>query len=110
MRSRASPISQYTVVQRLVRKICPDCHATGLVNGVKCRRCNGSGFKGRCGIFELLILNDEIRSAVTRDASSAELEQIAVRHGMITLKQDGEAKVRAGITTAEELGRSTAEV
>ena len=96
--------------QRLVRKICPDCHATGLVNGVKCRRCNGSGFKGRCGIFELLILNDEIRSAVTRDASSAELEQIAVRHGMITLKQDGEAKVRAGITTAEELGRSTAEV
>ena len=96
--------------QRLVRKICPDCHATGNINGVKCRRCNGTGFKGRCGIFELLILNDEIRSAVTRDASSAELEEIAVRHGMITLKQDGEAKVRAGITTAEELGRSTAEV
>ena len=96
--------------QRLVRKICPDCHAEGTVNGVKCRRCNGTGFKGRCGIFELLILNDEIRTAVTRDASSAELEEIAVRHGMITLKQDGEAKVRAGITTAEELGRSTAEV
>ena len=96
--------------QRLVRKICPDCHATGNINGVKCRRCNGTGFKGRCGIFELLVLNDEIRTAVTRDASSAELEEIAVRHGMITLKQDGEAKVRAGITTAEELGRSTAEV
>ena len=96
--------------QRLVRKICPECHGKGIVNGVKCRRCNGSGFKGRCGIFELLILNDEIRTAVTRDASSAELEQIAVKHGMITLKQDGEAKVKAGITTAEELGRSTAEV
>ena len=96
--------------QRLVRKICPDCHATGNIDGVKCRRCNGTGFKGRCGIFELLILNDEIRTAVTRDASSAELEEIAVRHGMITLKQDGEAKVKAGITTAEELGRSTAEV
>ena len=96
--------------QRLVRKICPECHGKGIINGVKCRRCNGSGFKGRCGIFELLILNDEIRTAVTRDASSAELEQIAVKHGMITLKQDGEAKVKAGITTAEELGRSTAEV
>ena len=72
--------------------------------------CNGTGYKGRSGIFELLILNDEIRSAVNRNASSSELEAIAVKHGMITLKQDGEAKVASGVTTEEELRRSTAEL
>ena len=96
--------------QRLVRKICPECHGKTQQDGVKCRRCNGTGYKGRSGIFELLILNEEIRSAVNRNASSSELEAIAVKHGMITLKQDGEAKVAAGVTTAEELRRSTAEL
>ena len=55
-------------------------------------------------------MNDELRAAVNRNASSSELEEIAVRHGMITLQQDGEAKVAAGITTQEELNRSTAEL
>ena len=68
------------------------------------------GLQGPERNFELLILNDEIRSAVNRNASSSELEAIAVKHGMITLKQDGEAKVAAGVTTAEELRRSTAEL
>ena len=53
---------------------------------------------------------DELRAAVNRNASSSELEKIAVAHGMITLRQDGEAKVAAGITTAEELSRSAAEM
>lgn len=96
--------------QRLVRKVCPVCHGIPSAGGNRCRRCNGTGFKGRSGIFELLLMNDELRSAVNRNASSSELEEIAVRHGMITLKQDGEAKVAAGITTAEELRRSTAEL
>lgn len=97
--------------QRLVRKICTACHGTGTDGaGGKCRRCAGVGFKGRSGIFELLFLNDELRSAVNRNASSSELEAIAVRHGMVTLQQDGEAKVAAGITTREELSRSTAEI
>ncbi|MBO4630841.1 MAG: type II/IV secretion system protein [Lentisphaeria bacterium] len=96
--------------QRLVRRICPECHGHQQSGGIKCRRCNGTGYKGRSGIFELLILNDEIRSAVNRNASSSELEAIAVKHGMITLKQDGEAKVAAGVTTLEELRRSTAEL
>lgn len=94
--------------QRLVRKICPECR--GEARTVKCRRCGGSGFKGRSGIFELLFMNDELRAAVNRNASSSELEEIAIRHGMTTLKQDGDSKVRAGITTAEELSRSTAEL
>ena len=55
-------------------------------------------------------MNDELRTAVNRNASSSELESIAVRHGMVTLQQDGEAKVKAGITTQEELNRSTAEL
>ena len=97
--------------QRLVRKICTECGGSGIDNGKnRCRRCNGSGFKGRSGIFELLFLDDELRAAVNRSASSSELEEIAIRHGMVTLQQDGEAKVRAGITTQEELNRSTAEL
>ena len=94
--------------QRLVRKICPVCQ--GKKQETKCRKCNGTGFKGRSGIFELLILDDEIRNAVNRNASSGELEKIAVSHGMITLAEDGAAKVAAGITTQEELNRSTAEL
>ena len=94
--------------QRLVRKVCPVCQ--GKKQEVKCRKCNGTGFKGRSGIFELLILDDEIRNAVNRNASSGELEKIAVSHGMITLAEDGAAKVASGITTQEELNRSTAEL
>ena len=62
------------------------------------------------GIFELLILDDELREAVNRNASSSELEKIAVKNGMITLKEDGAAKVAAGITTLDELNRSAAEL
>ena len=94
--------------QRLVRKICPVCH--GEKGPEKCKKCNGTGYKGRSGIFELLFMNDELRAAVNRNASSSELEAIAVKHGMVTLQQDGDAKVKAGITTQEELNRSTAEL
>ena len=97
--------------QRLVRRVCGVCGGAGKsADGAKCRRCNGTGFKGRSGIFELLVVDDELRAAVNRSASSGELEKIAVGHGMITLRQDGEAKVAAGITTAAELNRSAAEM
>ncbi|MDR0933175.1 MAG: GspE/PulE family protein [Victivallales bacterium] len=97
--------------QRLVRKICPDCHGkTTDGGGNKCRKCNGSGYKGRCGIFELLTVSDQLRSAINRSASSSELEAIAVKEGMVTLQEDGLSKVKAGVTTAEELNRSTAEL
>ena len=95
--------------QRLVRKVCKSCNGTGHdAEGQKCRKCNGSGYKGRSGIYELLLLNDELRQAVNRNASSSELQEIAVRHGMTTLKEDGEEKVRQGVTTEAELNRSTA--
>ncbi|MDD3154011.1 MAG: GspE/PulE family protein [Victivallaceae bacterium] len=97
--------------QRLVRKLCPECHGKGShADQSRCRKCNGSGFKGRCGIFELLIMNDELRDAVNRSVSSSVLEEIAVRHGMTTLLDDGRKKVAAGVTTEEELNRSAAEM
>lgn len=94
--------------QRLVRKICPECN--GMPGKVEtCRRCGKTGFKGRSGIFELLNVNDEFRNAINRNSDSAELEAIAVKHGMTTLLQDAEEKIRLGITTREEVRRSTVE-
>ncbi len=97
--------------QRLVRRLCPACGGSGNDpgGGTRCRRCNGAGFKGRCGIFELLRMDDEMRRAVNASSPSSELEKIAVRNGMIPLREDGLAKVRRGVTTLEELNRSTAE-
>ncbi len=99
--------------QRLVRKICSECQGSGLdmtVTGNRCRRCNGTGFKGRSGIFELLRVNDEMRRAINRNLPSSEIEKIAVANGMVTLLEDGRAKVAKGTTTAEELARSTREM
>ena len=77
--------------------------------GSRCRNCNATGFRGRSGIYELLRVNDELREAITHNRPSSELEKIAVANGMKTLLEDGRAKVAAGITTQEELLRSTAE-
>jgi len=93
--------------QRLVRKICPECRGLSGRREI-CRACSRTGFKGRSGIFELLMVNDEFRSAVNRSADSSELQAIAVRNGMTTLRQDAEEKVRLGITTADEALRSVA--
>ena len=96
--------------QRLVRKVCTVCHGAGVdAAGGRCRNCNGTGFRGRTGIYELLRVNDELREAISHNQSSAVLEKIAVKNGMKTLLEDGREKVAAGITTEEELFRSTAE-
>jgi len=98
--------------QRLVRKVCTVCHGTGVdpsMPGNRCRNCNATGFRGRTGIYELLRVNDELREAISHNQSSAVLEKIAVKNGMKTLLEDGREKVAAGITTEEELFRSTAE-
>ncbi len=98
--------------QRLVRKICPVCRGTGIdvnMTGNRCRNCNATGFRGRSGIYELLRIDDDLREAITHRQPSSELEKIAVAHGMKTLLEDGRAKIAAGITTEEELLRSTSE-
>ena len=96
--------------QRLVRKLCKSCGGSGTHEGSRCRKCGGTGFKGRCGVFELLTVNDELRAAVNREADSRELEAIAIRAGMRTLREDADEKVRMGVTTLEEANRSVAEM
>ncbi|MDD3118737.1 MAG: GspE/PulE family protein, partial [Victivallales bacterium] len=98
--------------QRLVRKICPHCHGTGIDHtrtGNKCRECAGTGFYERTGIFELLAVNDEIRRAIAQKASSEEIAAIAMRHGMRPILDDGLEKVRRGVTTEAEVRRSATE-
>jgi type II secretory ATPase GspE/PulE/Tfp pilus assembly ATPase PilB-like protein len=90
--------------QRLVRKICPTCKATGkTTTGVKCKTCNGRGFKGRIGIFELMTINDEIRDCINNGDDSAKIAKVAMRHGMRPLIEDGKEKVKEGVTTESEI-------
>jgi general secretion pathway protein E len=115
------------LAQRLVRRICPDCRIrykpdpqtvallaerpTGeitLDRGSGCRECRDTGYRGRTGLFELLRVTDDIKHAVTRLAPLATLRDLARAGGMTTLRQDGWAKVQAGITTVEEVLRVTA--
>jgi type IV pilus assembly protein PilB len=68
--------------------------------GVGCRKCRNTGFSGRLGIHELLLINDELRDAVVAGASVAELRRISDRYGMLTLKHDGFRRSR-GLTSLE---------
>lgn len=112
--------------QRLVRKICLDCKEEytpepeilgdiGLsleeaktkkfYHGAGCSKCNNTGYKGRTGIFELLIMNEKIRSLLLERAHTVMLKKAAVDSGMKSLLQDGLDKIYSGITTIEEVLR-----
>lgn len=94
--------------QRLVRRICTKCNGTGREpedNSRRCRNCSGSGYRGRIAIFELMQINDELRTAINAHKDSTELTAIAKRHGMRTLKEDGDLKVSMNLTTASEVTR-----
>ena len=114
------------LAQRLVRKICTHCkeilepaqnirkaveRAVGEVetfyHGVGCPKCRNTGFSGRIGIYELLVLNEEIQEKITTAPSIHELREVASKT-MASLRQDGMGKVKAGITTVEEVFRVTA--
>jgi type II secretory ATPase GspE/PulE/Tfp pilus assembly ATPase PilB-like protein len=69
--------------------------------------CNYTGYKGRIGIFELLVNNDEIREMIVKRLSSQEIREAARRSGMKLLREDGLNKVREGITTISEVVRIT---
>jgi len=90
--------------QRLVRTICAECKGKG------CKGCLQSGFRGRIGIFELLIPSEKIRALVTAKASSDEIRKAAIEAGMQLLREDGKKKVKDGITTKQEVMRVTEEV
>ncbi|MFH1347489.1 MAG: ATPase, T2SS/T4P/T4SS family [Candidatus Margulisiibacteriota bacterium] len=114
------------IAQRLVRTICPRCKVSfappkeilqkvGLdsdkgrkfYQGKGCKNCRNSGYKGRTGIFEILVVNKEIRELIIKKASGAEIRQAAIKAGMKTLREDGMLKVSEGITTLDEVLRVT---
>lgn len=70
-----------------------------------CFRCSNTGYKGRVGVYELLLVNEEIRRLTLNHASSSEINDAAVASGMVTLRQDGLRKVKQGITSVEEIMR-----
>jgi len=112
--------------QRLVRRICPKCKKeyqpdegllkslrfsldTKFYKGQGCGFCGGIGYKGRTGIFEILVVNRDIRRLIAKKASEGEIMKAARAHGMKTLLEDGLLKVKKGITALEEIRRVTAE-
>jgi type IV pilus assembly protein PilB len=114
------------MAQRLVRKICGECKheykpeddireflemqglpSDRLFKGKGCDKCRGSGYKGRLGIYELLVLNDTLRDRVTGNPNVVEFRRMCLESGMITLRQDGFDKVVRGVTTIDEIMRVT---
>ncbi len=87
------------LAQRLVRTLHAECCGRG------CSGCMELGFKGRRGVFELLVMDEPLRELVARRASATEMREAATAGGMVTLKRAAAALVRSGITTAEEVAR-----
>jgi general secretion pathway protein E/type IV pilus assembly protein PilB len=118
------------LAQRLVRTICPDCKVQylpdpgevpldfpGVIDkekppklwkGSGCRSCRQTGFRGRTGIFELMVTGEDIRELVVQRVNAGVIRHQALKNGMITLRQDGWRKVQQGITTIDEVARVTA--
>jgi type IV pilus assembly protein PilB len=114
--------------QRLIRKICNDCRTEvktpiqTMINigfsqedakniptfrGEGCKTCNGTGYKGRIGLYEVMEVSEEIQELILVGASAREIKRKAVDEGMIALRQSGLNKIRAGITTLDEVLRET---
>ncbi|MFM1851132.1 MAG: hypothetical protein RIS54_816 [Verrucomicrobiota bacterium] len=109
--------------QRLLRRVCKTCRVSYEPEGREkeilekaigwsgpifkanpkgCPKCGSSGYKGRVGIHELMISNQELIDGINKEMESAELKKIAMRAGMKTLHQDSIHKVKEGLTTLEE--------
>jgi len=116
------------LAQRLVRRICTKCREESdppmeilvdlgvtdetrgqykFFRGKGCDSCNNTGYKGRIGLFELMVMNDDLRDMIMQNATSDELRAKAVSYGMITLRDYGKQFVFDGFTTAEEIVRET---
>jgi general secretion pathway protein E/type IV pilus assembly protein PilB len=113
------------MAQRLVRKVCPDCKEAyepdrgqlpadfqlepgkPLYRGAGCTKCRGTGYRGRSGLYELMVANDEISERILARAGAHEIVARAKAAGLRLLREDGWQKVREGVTTPEEVMRST---
>jgi general secretion pathway protein E len=97
--------------QRLVRRLCMQCREPDPVSGgwraVGCLTCNRTGYAGRTGIYELLVVDDAIRALVHRNAGEGEIRMAALQNGMQTMRDDGQRWVLDGSTSADEVIRVT---
>jgi type IV pilus assembly protein PilB len=115
---------QAVVAQRLVRRLCHSCRrettvpAAALRPGagsdpvnvyepVGCDRCSGTGYRGRIGLFEVMVMSDEVRALVVEGTSADRIAAVAVEQGMTTLREEGMATVADGETSLAEVGRVT---
>jgi general secretion pathway protein E len=80
-----------------------------LSKGEGCRLCRNTGYRGRCGVFEIFPFSSEIKKMTAAGESSTEMRKVAIREGMTTLREDAWRKVREGVTTLEEAIRVTSE-
>jgi general secretion pathway protein E/type IV pilus assembly protein PilB len=114
------------LAQRLVRLICQKCKTEGprdevkklrsqygaevpdvMFRGSGCRNCQGTGYRGRQGVFEMMPISDEIRALILQHASSREIRKIAIQQDMCSLREDGWRLIREGRTTPDEVVRMT---
>jgi type IV pilus assembly protein PilB len=109
------------IAQRLARRLCTHCrrpkHVAGqhvgapdlreveIYEAVGCHHCRESGYRGRLGVYEVMMVTDEIRELIVANAPALQLARVAVAQGMTSLIDDGLAKVRAGVTTLAEISR-----
>ncbi len=77
--------------------------------GKGCKRCEGSGYKGRIGIYEILVIDESLAKLINTNATAGDIKEYALKHGMITLAEDGVIKATQGVTTIEEVLRATKE-
>jgi len=75
--------------------------------GRGCDRCNNSGYKGRCGIYELVVMNDELRDMVTAGSSTDQMREACRKNGMVSLREAGLRAIFNGHTTIDEIVRET---
>ena len=96
--------------QRLVRKLCTTCRrqdVEGRWHPVGCPKCSSTGYKGRTGVYELMVVDDALRALIHNRAAESELFTAAKAHGFVPMRDDGERLVAAGITSLEEVLRVT---
>lgn len=113
------------LAQRLARKLCKECKEEWrpstevlieagyrpdnlpekVFKAKGCKKCGGTGYKGRVGVHEVLVMSEEISRLCVEEATAEEIKEVGVQQGMLTLRQDGLEKVRMGLTSVEEIVR-----
>ncbi|HEX8619860.1 MAG TPA: type IV-A pilus assembly ATPase PilB [Thermoanaerobaculia bacterium] len=120
--------TQLIAAQRLVRRICSNCKEVvdmtpqavanlgyrkdeigtfSVYKGRGCEKCNNTGYKGRVGLIEVMVIDDDIRDLILAGGTAIDIKRKAMENGMITLRRSGLVKIKEGITTVEEVVRET---